>query len=394
MADYFLVRPLEELSIRGNRGFGMSGEHGQGQMPPWPSLFAGAFRSAILGRDPKVLAAFGRDGKQPDGEVGRVLGTPEKPGDFRLTWSSMALPENTQPGATPYKEKKCLPASPAPEDLVVSEGRQVAMLEPQAPPAGLKVRQELPLVAVHRSAKPGKPVSGSWLSGAALDSYIKGEIPASVLECKFLYSKSARVGNALDNGSRTVRKGMLYSSEQIALKGHAGFLVGIEGLGEARREFLPDVGMLRFGGDGRAAQYEYMENQTAAVAPIEQIGNDRRFKLVIISPGIFAKGWIPDGVERDGENWMLRIGGFSARLACAAMGRHDTVSGWDLAKWRPKPASRVVPTGSVYWFDRVEGQLEQLEQWMKNGIWSGNPDDLLRQVEGFNRAVLAAWPTA
>jgi len=35
-----------------------------------------------------------------------------------------------------------------------------------------------------------------------------------------------------------------------------------------------------------------------------------------------------------------------------------------------------------------------LEQWMKNGIWSGNPDDLLRQVEGFNRAVLAAWPTA
>ena len=88
MADYFLVRPLEELSIRGNRGFGMSGEHGQGQMPPWPSLFAGAFRAAILGRDPKMLAAFSHGGKQPEGEIGRVLGTPEKPGDFRLTWSS------------------------------------------------------------------------------------------------------------------------------------------------------------------------------------------------------------------------------------------------------------------------------------------------------------------
>ena len=59
MTTSYFIRPLDVVSVRGNRSFGGSGEYGEVNMPPWPSLFAGALRSAMLGRDSKALAEFG-----------------------------------------------------------------------------------------------------------------------------------------------------------------------------------------------------------------------------------------------------------------------------------------------------------------------------------------------
>lgn len=44
--------------IRGNKSLGGDGQHGEAVMPPWPSLFAGAFRSALLGHDAQTLSRF------------------------------------------------------------------------------------------------------------------------------------------------------------------------------------------------------------------------------------------------------------------------------------------------------------------------------------------------
>ncbi|PTQ80073.1 CRISPR-associated protein Cmr3 family [Nitrosospira multiformis] len=55
MTKYYHLRATDTLFIRGNLAFGESGEHGASELPPLPSLFAGAFRSAILGRAPQEL---------------------------------------------------------------------------------------------------------------------------------------------------------------------------------------------------------------------------------------------------------------------------------------------------------------------------------------------------
>ena len=55
---YYFIEPLDVLMIRGNKSFGGAGQHGEAIMPPWPSLFAGAFRSALLGEDGERLARF------------------------------------------------------------------------------------------------------------------------------------------------------------------------------------------------------------------------------------------------------------------------------------------------------------------------------------------------
>ena len=89
MTSYYFVQPLDVLMIRGNKSFGGAGQHGEAVMPPWPSLFAGAFRSALLGRDAAQLARFANGEKLP-GALGDVLGTPAQPGSFAINWLSLA----------------------------------------------------------------------------------------------------------------------------------------------------------------------------------------------------------------------------------------------------------------------------------------------------------------
>ncbi|RKX58871.1 MAG: type III-B CRISPR module-associated protein Cmr3, partial [Thermodesulfobacteriota bacterium] len=84
---------------------------------------------------------------------------------------------------------------------------------------------------------------------------------------------------------------------------------------------------------------------------------------------------------------------FTARLVAAAINRAEVVSGWDLARHRPKPAQRVAPVGSVYWFDDLEGDPGGLEKLIENGLWPLiDKPDATRMAEGFNNVLVAAWP--
>ena len=80
------------------------------------------------------------------------------------------------------------------------------------------------------------------------------------------------------------------------------------------------------------------------------------------------------------------------RLAAAAVARNETISGWDLARWQPKPAQRVAPTGSVYWLDELKASPDALRQLAERGLWSASCEDEARRAEGFNRVQIAAWP--
>jgi hypothetical protein len=53
----------------------------------------------------------------------------------------------------------------------------------------------------------------------------------------------------------------------------------------------------------------------------------------------------------------------------------------------------MAPTGSVYWFDSLEGDLDGLEEFVKNGLWPLiENQDAARRAEGFNNVLVAAWP--
>ena len=392
MTTYYFVQPLDVLMIRGNKSFGGAGQHGEAVMPPWPSLFAGAFRSALLGQDAAQLAHFAHGEKLP-GALGDVLGTPAEPGGFAINWLSLAslpsCPEGNTLGVPSGMagSEGIAHAVPLPADLAAFDDVKAPLsLHPAKLPAGSAAANELPLTALLRVARQVKPAAGRWLDGAGLAAHLAGTRPSSTLKTADLFQRETRLGIALDAGSRTAEDGALYTTEAIAFNTGAGFLVGIDG----DAGLLPPSGFLRLGGDGKGAAYRSVDFTPPAV-PLADIAASRRFRAILATPGIFAAGWRPDGVTWQGErDCRLQGNGFSARLACAAVPRFDIISGWDLALQQPKTAQRVAPAGSVYWFDELEGDAGKLAAWVEGGLWGDNYDKQ-RHAEGFNRAWLAHW---
>ncbi len=387
---YFYVRPTDSLFVRGNQAFGNGGEHGGSLMPPPPSLFAGAFRSAILGKDAAQMTAFlSHGGRCSEPAMHRCLGTTDVPGEFQITWVSLAVDVggNTVPQAI----------SPLPSDLLLL-GNHFATLEPRATATGVASSGDLPMRATLISAKQEKPTAGSYLRQTGLAQHLSGQKPADSerIESKQLHVRDPRLGIGLNADSRTVEEGLIYTTEGFAFSPNngqsssafvgTGFLIGIEGVGD----LLPEQGQLRLGGDSRSAQY----TKVRFIAPNQPKLANTRFRLLLQTPALFSQGWLPEGVTRDGdESYRLESDGFSARLACAALGRREVISGWDLYHWKPKPAQSAVPTGSVYWFDEFAGDTGKLAEWVQSGLWPQNLDTMqqTRRAEGYNRALLGAW---
>jgi CRISPR-associated protein Cmr3 len=391
---YYFVEPIDVLMLRGNRSFGDAGEHGEALLPPWPSLFAGAFRSALLAHDATRLSRFASLARASDSDISEdersrrmrellgddlfaTLGTPRRPGTFRIHWASLATREGAVRAALPL-----------PADLATQPDDKLLALQPASLPAAVRGSNRLPMTALLRSAKPVKQTGGRWLAGDEFDSYLRGHAAGAARNADALYRRETRLGIALDSGSRTASDGALYTTEAITLAANTGFLIGIQGA-----PGLADEGLLRLGGDGRGARWQRVEFE---LPPAPAVAHGGRFRLLLTTPGIFSGGWLPEGVARDADGeHRLHGDGFAARLVCAAMARHEVVSGWDLAHWAPKTAQRVAPAGSVFWFDRFEGDASKLAAWAEAGLWPNNgalaDESAQRRAEGFNNALLADW---
>jgi CRISPR-associated protein Cmr3 len=385
---FYYVQPTDTLFVRGNLAFGEAGEHGASLMPPPPSLFAGAFRTAILGRNANEMSAFLSQGKCNDAHFAACLGTPQKPGEFGITWLTLAARKTDK---SPPEAVFQLPA-----DLLRLESG-FAPLQPRTQNEFIDSAGELPLRATLISGKQEKPRTGYCLSAAGFAGHLQGKIPQSTheIEVRNLFKRDPRLGIGLSTESRSAADGMIYTTEGYAFSpastpeapsayNSTGFIVGIEGAAKV----LAEEGFLRLGGDGRSARYQRIDFTPPAPAPL--LKGNKRFRLILQTPALFTQGWLPDGISRQGENYQLTNEAFSARLVSATLGRREIVSGWDLFNWKPKPAQAAVPAGSVYWFDDFQGDVGKLAAWVASGIWQKNPD-LQRRAEGYNRAWLAAW---
>ena len=393
MTEYRFIEPLDVLYLRGNKLFGDAGSYGEALMPPWPSLAAGALRSRMLADHGVDLAAFAQARQRLPGlsdALYACLGTPAQPGDFRVSLFTLACRENSQ-------VQLCFPL---PADVVVTEKSldNATYLQPTTPHPSLQSSYTLSQPPLLRAAGPAKPQGNLWLNTAGLRAWLNGEKLGKdhLLRGGELWQFDHRLGIALNGAQRTVAKGMLYTTQTVALNRRdgrnqgqdVGFLVGVDGA----NGLLPEKGLLRFGGDGRGAALQTVSPKNLLPAPDwRRIEQERRFRLVLATPGLFADGWRLPGLDAD-NRWQ-GPDGCMARLVAAAVNRADTVSGWDLAKWRPKAARRVAPVGSVYWFDGFQGQTEALGKLATGGFWAvSDYPECSRRAEGFNNILIAAWP--
>lgn len=378
--EFRLIVPQDVLYLRGNRLFGGAGDRSEAMMPPWPSIVAGALRARML-VDHDVRLSPRKPHAVPEGPLGPVLGSVQHPGRFRVRLFSLAH----------EKHGLCFPT---PSDLVIGANGQATALQPaRLPPmvGSSAGRSEIPIL---RQAEQSKPSDGWWLTANGLTRYLSGQPLLSgddLIHRTDLWRMDPRLGIALDAQRRSAADGKLYTSETIALSASTAFAVAVAGA----EGLLPDAGLLRFGGDGRGAEIRPF----AATLPEpdwDAMARNRCCRLVLSAPGLFDGGWRLPGLDVDGRRWQSPDGTLRGDLVCASVSRAQVVSGWDIARWVPKPAQRAVPMGSVYWLRNLEGDDigASLRHLADRGLWTwGDTDNVPGQrcAEGFNTVFVANW---
>jgi len=380
--ESFFIEPLDVLVFRGNKLFGAPGSFGEHLMPPWPSVVAGALRTHMLDLAGVSLSDFMAQADSAKGSYGpsdvvESLGTVKSPGRFAVTWFSLG--RRTASGTMER-------LFPLPHDLFVKNEDGQKKIVPFVPislgDCGVETSAVLPWIPALALSSQSKGASGYFMGEEGFLDYLDGRIPSpsALVHQSDLWEIDPRVGIGLDVQSRTASEGRLFSSETIALKPNVGFVVDVVGASG----LIAERALLRFGGDGRAAQMEKIETFKRKGASTKN-----RFRLVMTTPGIFSHGPYPVSPVDPGP---IVEGGAVVRLLSAAVGRSQTVSGWDLARHGPKPAQKAVPVGSVYWFQVVEGDPSRLiddlfaaEDYVMGGVSRD------RLSEGYNRGMVAPW---
>lgn len=235
-----------------------------------------------------------------------------------------------------------------------------------------------------------KPTPAFWIDGVGWQAYLSGALPEArhLLQADRLWALETRIGVGLDPRSGRAADGALFSTQAVSFCSGVGFMACIDGAE------MPERAMLRLGGDGRAAVATHCMAPIASDADsgiLETIVRQRRARIVLRTPALFPDGWRLPGMQADGS---FSLGAVTGRVRCAAVPRGQTISGWDLALGRPKPAERVVPVGSVYWLDELTATADQLHKLASRGLWADPAHDAQRRAEGFNRFNWAVDSTA
>ena len=113
-------------------------------------------------------------------------------------------------------------------------------------------------------------------------------------------------------------------------------------------------------------------------------------RLIAVTPLVFEGGWLPDGFSCGNGGTVYRgclPDGSDCMLRSAMLPRPQHVSGWDMAKRRPKPTTRLVPPGAVYFFERAD---EKPFGWQDvSKLWLAALGS--RTDEGYGRVVPGIW---
>jgi CRISPR-associated protein Cmr3 len=398
--------PRDGLFCKDGRGWyttALGRAHGTGW--PWPSTLLGALRSA-----------WGRD-------LEERLGRPLTAAEWREGTREVALHRSLalrRPLGVPWASEHRVWPAPA-DALKLKDREQLLRLRP-APRhlAGPKTlgrdddpaREALWLATVD---DPGKPERvEAWWGEGHFTAWLAGEeVPASAGGRRFSLPRRLQSHVMIRAEQLTAEDGYLFSHEVLETlegsrdRGEQG--AEEDGGGEGQGEIPPAEWAIgvevslpeplpprpgRLGADGRLVGIESLP-EALFEPPARLLETFARgssgLRLVVVTPASFAGGWLPDGLERRGEEIRGRLPGVEAELIlrAALVPRPLHVSGWDMAAGAPKPVSRLVAPGAVYFFERADGggfgRAEARALWLA-AVGS-------RAEEGYGRVVPGTWNT-
>ncbi len=387
MSKYWLIEPRDSLIVRDGKPFGAAaGNLADSLAFPLPSTTTGVVRTrAGLATIENDLSRFS---KELGDEVQR-----------EITVTGSVLIEMDDLGKTEL-------LLPAPADAAVHKidderGGKVVPLRPLE--SGSEVLTDLDenglklvgLVAARKEKPhPGAPKFWRWNK---YEEWLAEPKTAEIADLEELgiagLEKDRRVHIQMKNESKSGTDGGLFETrgleffrrlhprgnEAISFRRY-GLLVRVDTNGFSG-EIKP--GLVPLGGERRLTAWRETD---ISFPPIpgrikEQIVGNAACRLLLLSPAIFKKGFLP-GFDNEL--------GVEVRIESVAVSRYQVISGWDFKIRKPKPTRRLCPAGSVY-FLRLKGDEDSIRKWVDRVWFETVSDDPQDRKDGFGLAVLGKW---
>uniref|UniRef100_A0A7V6A3Y7 Type III-B CRISPR module-associated protein Cmr3 n=1 Tax=Desulfobacca acetoxidans TaxID=60893 RepID=A0A7V6A3Y7_9BACT len=360
----FVVETLDTQFYRGTLPFDAGADGFATTEPlPWPSTVYGAWRTAGMVRA-RVI------NKRKISNCHEIWGNAEKRGSFTLKGPLLWRDR--------YGTEELL--LPMPADLVATCGYEPRLrhLVPDenhflaacsdlhiADPGLRRV-----MVKDHTNGSKVESLEGRFLSSQLLKNQLTQKLHDFLINddhfpaAERLFHPEPRIGIKRSQYSHQAEEGMLYAAW------HHRFLAPVHAQkdlaywmhlypGEGQSLDLPDQGVLKLGGEGRAARYEKLEenadlgslNWTTAHKKevVNIIAQQGKFKLLLLTPGLFG-GRAHPFTEANGRISLSITSTITATLVGLATYKPVLIGGWDLQKKFPKPLITGMPAGTVYFF--------------------------------------------
>ncbi len=377
---HLALYPRDGFFCKDGRGwYGAGGGSGHGLEWPWPSTVRGAVRT-LWGRAHEAL--IGQQGwlaATASIELGPTLAMWRERGASALErrWPVPADVEYVRtPDGTPSHVRYLHP-TPSP----------VATLGRDEDPA----RERLWIAPASDRGKPGpRP---RWWTEAELIAWLAGSpVPAEPAVAADRPARRRITRAAITPATQTVADGALFSHDVVET---------VEFEGEwaiAARVTLPDAQRVitaTLGSDRRLARVDEIDRAAfdpppaLATAPAaDSLG----LRLLVVTPTIFARGWLPDGLAAHGDVYRGRLAGIAPEVVLRAViaPRPVAISGWDMAAGAPRATDLAVAPDAVYFLERADGGGFTAAD--VGGLWLAALGH--RTADGFGRVVAAPWTPA
>ncbi len=388
MVKWIFIEPLDTLFFRDGKSFDAGSDTAAYSLfPPFPSTFYGALRTYIIMQYSNLLNF------RSEKNLTAVVGTDANNlGSLRIYG--------------PYlyqKELHPFLLFTAPLDIMISD-REAINIAPSPMTSeltnlscnneGIKINLALPTVEVSKDKEIKE--FRDYLDEDQMKNYLSGEFDLIHPKPKDFFKNEHKFGITIDKSTKTAETHMLYSSPHIRLD-NVGFVIGIGDYGD----LVSDKGSFRLGGDNRTVQFKHIEEFEVKIDSLKQIvlsqfekQSSKRIKFILLTPGRFKNGWYPDFLNKNDKNELegtLPDTNIKLKLVSCVLGKPEYCGGFDMKNKYPKKMERVVPSGSVYFFEVLSNGEDWINPLLENYFFKSIENDNVLLKQGFGQILIGGW---
>ncbi len=346
---WYEIIPNDTLFFRDGRPFTMGAETWANSIfPPYPSTVYGAIRSWLIFEKGNLKDFY-------EGKFENELGTKQKKGNLKIKGPILTIDQ--------------ILYFPIPKDMLTKDNSELLSLTLTKKNNVFISDYELERILINKSNGNAKEAEG-FFNIYNLINYLKDEKKIlEYVENKKIFTYEIKTGIKRNIKTFQTEEGYLYRIPMIRMLKNTSLIVKIEGT-----ENIPENGIIQLGGEGKTFKIRKIDKEFfKSFDNINFKFESNLFKLVLITPAIFKKGWIPEWVDEKSLEGVKD--GVKLKLISCAIGKHLLIGGWDIANKQPKKMRKAVSAGSVYYFEIIEGKDKIKSVFHLKNISDINPDE-------------------